>query len=95
MLAALLIVFREVLEAGLIIGIVLAATAGTPGRLRFIGYGAAGGLAGACLLAVFAQGLAEAFAGAGQDLFNAAVLGVAVLMLAWHTVWMAGHARTL
>lgn len=95
MLAALLIVFREVLEAGLIIGIVLAATAGTPGRLRYIGFGAAGGLAGACLLAVFAQGLAAAFAGVGQELFNAGILGVAVLMLSWHTVWMAGHARAL
>ncbi|WP_339914596.1 FTR1 family protein [uncultured Brevundimonas sp.] len=95
MLAALLIVFREVLEAGLIIGIVLAATAGTPGRLRFIGYGAAGGLAGAGLLALFARQLAGAFAGAGQDVFNAVVLGTAVLMLAWHTVWMARHARAL
>ncbi len=95
MLAALLIVFREVLEAGLIIGIVLAATTGTPGRMRFIAYGAAGGLAGACLLALFAQGLAEAFSGVGQELFNAAVLTVAVLMLAWHTVWMARHARAL
>ena len=32
MLATLLIVFREVLEAGLIVGIVLAATKGIPRR---------------------------------------------------------------
>lgn len=95
MLAALLIVFREVLEAGLIVGIVLAATAGTPRRLRFIALGAAAGLAGAALLAVFAQGIADAFAGSGQEIFNAAVLMAAVLMLTWHTVWMARHARDL
>ncbi len=35
MLASLLIVFREVIEAGLIVGIVLAATRGVPGA----GYG--------------------------------------------------------
>jgi high-affinity iron transporter len=32
MLATLVIVFREVIEAGLVIGIVLAATKGVPGR---------------------------------------------------------------
>lgn len=95
MLAALLIVFREVLEAGLIVGIVLAATTGTPGRLRFIAFGSAAGLAGAALLAVFAQRIADAFAGSGQEIFNAAVLMAAVVMLTWHTVWMAHHARDL
>ena len=34
MLASALIVFREVLEAGLIVGVVLAATKGLPGRMR-------------------------------------------------------------
>ena len=36
MLASLLIVFREVLEAGLIVGIVFAATEGIPSRTRWI-----------------------------------------------------------
>ena len=34
MISALIIVFREVIEAGLIVGIVLAATTGVPGRER-------------------------------------------------------------
>lgn len=95
MFAALLIVFREVLEAGLIVGIVLAATTGIPGRSRFIAIGAAGGLAGACVLALFAQGLGNAFSGTGQEIFNASALTAAVLMLAWHTGWMARHGRDL
>ena len=37
MLAALIIVFREVFEAGLIIGIVLAVTGYVPHRNRWIG----------------------------------------------------------
>ena len=36
MLASLIIVFREVFEAGLIVGIVLAATRGVPRRGAFI-----------------------------------------------------------
>jgi high-affinity iron transporter len=95
MLASLLIVFREVLEAGLIVGIVLAATEGVRGRARWIGAGVGGGLVGAGLVALFAERLSEAFAGSGQELFNAVILIAATVMLAWHTVWMARHARAL
>src|SRR5690242_2670240 len=95
MLAAALIVFREVLEAGLIVGVVLAATEGVAKRGRWIAGGIAAGIISACLVAFFAQGLADAFAGAGQNLFNAAILIAAVAMLSWHILWMAGHARQL
>ncbi len=54
MLATLVIVFREVLEAGLIVGIVLAATRGVPQRGFWVTVGIGGGLVGACLVAAFA-----------------------------------------
>ena len=95
MLAALLIVFREVFEAGLIVGIVMAVTAGIAGRGWWIGGGAAAGVLGACLLALFAASLSAAFEGFGQELFNASILLVAVAMLTWHNVWMARHGREL
>jgi high-affinity iron transporter len=95
MLASLIIVFREVLEAGLIVGIVLAATRAVPLRGLWVGLGIAGGVIGACLVAAFAGALADLFDGSGQELFNAAVLGVAVLMLTWHNVWMASHGREI
>ena len=95
MLAALLIVFREVFEAGLIVGIVMAVTAGIAGRGWWIGGGAAAGVLGACVLALFAASLSAAFEGFGQELFNAAILLVAVAMLTWHNVWMARHGREL
>ena len=95
MLAAALIVFREVLEAGLIVGVVLAATEGVAGRARWIAGGVVGGVAGAALVAVFAQQLSEAFAGAGQSVFNAAILVAAVAMLSWHVLWMSRHAREM
>src|ERR1700748_203137 len=93
--ATLLIVFREVIEAGLIVGIVLAATTGVPHRGRFVALGVAGGVIGACLVAAFAGELASLFQGSGQELFNAAILLLAVAMLTWHNVWMASHGREM
>ena len=95
MIAALIIVFREVFEAGLIVGIVMAATQSIPGRGLWIAGGIGAGVIGSCIVAMFAGALSRAFAGAGQELFNAAVLGIAVLMLTWHNVWMARHGREL
>jgi high-affinity iron transporter len=94
-IAALIIVFREVFEAGLIVGIVLAATRGVAHRTAWISGGVAAGVLGSCVVAAFAGVLAQAFAGAGQELFNAAVLSIAVVMLTWHNVWMARHGREL
>jgi high-affinity iron transporter len=95
MLSSLIIVFREVIEAGLIIGIVLAATQGVPRRSLWVAYGVASGVAGACLVAAFADQIGTLFEGSGQELFNAAVLTLAVGMLTWHNVWMSGHGRQM
>ena len=95
MLATLIVVFREVIEAGLIIGIVLAATKGVARRALWVGYGVAGGVAGACLVAAFAGKLAALFQGNGQEFFDAGVLLLAVCMLTWHNVWMSGHGRAI
>jgi high-affinity iron transporter len=94
-LAALLIVFREVFEAGLIVGIVMAVTAGVAGRGYWIAGGVAAGVLGACVVALFTGGLSELFGGSGQEVFNAGILGFAVLMLTWHNVWMSRHGREL
>ena len=95
MLAALIIVFREVFEAGLIVGIVLAVTGSVPHRNRWIVGGVLAGAFAACVVAVFAGALSQLFAGMGQELFNAAILAVAVMMLTWHNVWMARHGREM
>jgi high-affinity iron transporter len=95
MLGALIIVFREVIEAGLIVGIVLAATRGVAGRGRWINLGIAGGVIGAAIVAAFAGVISDAFEGNGQELFNATVLSIAVVMLMWHNAWMARHGREL
>jgi high-affinity iron transporter len=95
MLASLVIVFREVIEAGLIVGIVLAATRSLPLRGWWVAGGVTGGALGACVVAGFAGELGALFAGSGQELFNAAILLTAVAMLTWHNAWMASHGREL
>jgi high-affinity iron transporter len=94
-IAALIIVFREVFEAGLIVGIALAVTRTVPHRNAWIGGGVLAGVLAACAVAVFAGALSNLFAGMGQELFNALILIIAVVMLTWHNVWMARHGSEL
>jgi high-affinity iron transporter len=95
MFVSMIIVFREAMEAGLIVGIVLAATQGVLGRGRWIAGGIAAGAAGASLVAVFAAVLFNMFHGAGQEVFTAAILLFAVAMLTWHVGWMSHHGRAM
>jgi len=95
MLASLIIVFREVFEAGLIVGIVAAATRGILHKGAFIGGGVGVGVIGAIILAGFAGALSDALAGKGQEVFNASILSLAVVMLGWHNLWMASHGREM
>jgi high-affinity iron transporter len=95
MIGALIIVFREVIEAGLIIGIVLAATRSVVGSRLWVGIGVLGGILGSCIVAAFTGTIAEFFNGFGQEIFNAIILAVAVVMLAWHNIWMAMHGRQM
>jgi high-affinity iron transporter len=95
MFAAAIIVFREVIEAGLIVGIVLAVTRQIPRSGIWISAGVGAGILGSCLVAAFTGAIGSAFSGAGQELFDAAILATAVVMLAWHNIWMARHGRQM
>ena len=95
MFATAVILFREVLEASLIIAIVLGASRGIHQRGRWVLAGVGIGLLGASLVALLATMASEYFSGDGQALLNASILLAAVVMLTWHNVWMAAHAREL
>lgn len=90
-----LIIFRETLEAALVISIVGAATRGVSRRSSFIVAGVLLGVLGSGLIAALTETIANLADGSGQELFNAAVLGTAVLMLGWHHIWMASHGAEL
>ena len=93
MFAIALIVFRESLEAALLLGIVAAATQALAGRWRWLGAGVAIGTAGALGLAFMAGQISAWLDGVGQDVVNIAVLSAALAMLLWHCIWVGAHAR--
>jgi high-affinity iron transporter len=95
MFSAAIIVFRESLEACLIISIMLAATRGVPARSRWVLGGVVAGLLGAALVASGMEVISNLADGMGQELFNVGILVVAIAMLAWHNIWMASHGREL
>ncbi len=95
MLASAIIVFREVLEAALVIAVLLGATKGLKGRGAWVGWGIAAGALGALIVAAFMGEISQSLSGVGQPIFEAAVLLTAVLMLGWHNVWMSRHGRRI
>jgi high-affinity iron transporter len=95
MLPTAIIVFREVLEAALIVGVVMAASRGAIGRGLWVSGGIVAGVLGACMVALFAATIAAAAQGMGQELFDAGILFAAVCMLGWHNIWMSSHGREL
>lgn len=95
MFGAGLIVFRESLEAALLIGIMAAATRGLARRNLWIVLGVAAGLVGSFVVAGLTEYIAQLADGSGQELFNAAILGVAVVMIGWHNIWMASHGAEM
>jgi high-affinity iron transporter len=95
MFGTAIIVFREVLEASIIIGILAAATRNIPGSRRWLVAGMLAGLVGSGVVAASTDAIGSLASGIGQEIFNAIVLGVAVLMLAWHNIWMSSHGAAL
>jgi len=95
MITSFIIVFREVLEASLVVGIVAAAVKGLPHRGRWVGLGVAIGVAGAAAVAAGIGEISRFANGSGQEIFDAGVLFGAGLMLAWHNIWMAQHGREM
>ena len=53
------------------------------------------GLLGSAMVAASTDAIGSLADGIGQELFNAIVLGTAVLMLAWHNIWMSSHGAAL
>ncbi len=90
-----IIVFREILEIALVVGIVLAATRGLPARGALVLGGLGLGLLGSYLIFHFTDAINEAVDGVGQEVFNAGVMFTAVLFLSWTVIWMKRHGREL
>lgn len=95
MISALVIVFREMLEMALVVGLLMAATRGMPGSRRWIGAGVCCGLLGAVFFGLFMEQMESSFNGDGEFIFNAAVLLLASVLIAWTVFWMGRHGHEI
>lgn len=90
-----IVVFREILEVSLIIGILTAATKEISGRAKWILGGLLLGIAGSTAIALFTDRISESLNGNGQEFFNGLILLAASLMIGWTVLWMQKHAKSL
>ncbi len=95
MLQTAIIVFREVFEIVLIVGIIMAATRGVPSRWKALGIGFLGGIIGSLILSVFTGSISDLADGMGQEYFNAFILFIAAGFIGWTLIWMKRHAREM
>ena len=95
MFSIALIVFREVFEISLIVSILMVATKGLVKRTQWVGIGILLGIAGAILIAFFADAISQAAQGMGQEMLNATILLIAATLIGWTTIWMTRNGRHL
>ena len=95
MISSLVIVFREMLEMVLVVGVLMAATRGMPGSRHWIALGVFGGLMGAVFFGLFMEQMESAFEGDGEFIFNAVVLLLASVLISWTVFWMSRHGREM
>lgn len=95
MIASWIIVFREILEMTLVLGVLLAATVGAQHSRRWIFLGALIGFMGAVVVALLMEEMEASMDGSGEFIFNAVVLSIAACLLAWTVLWMSEHGRDM
>jgi len=95
MISSMIIVFREVLEMAIVLGVLMAATQGAMRSRRWIAFGTLAGLLGAIIMALFMEELESSVSGDGEFIFNAIVLALASLLIAWTVIWMSKNGREM
>lgn len=90
-----LVIFREILEISLILGILTAATKDVKGTKKYILLGLISGISGALILAFFTDKISQSLDGMGQEIFNAIILALAATMISATIIWMNKHAKSI
>jgi len=97
MLETLLIMWRETLEAALIVGILLTylARSGQRAGMRYVWAGGGAAVLAALLTAAASKGAAASVGPDAQEILQVAVLFLAVGVLTWMVLWVHRNARAM
>lgn len=95
MFSIAVVIFREMFEIALIVGVLMAASRGLRKRGQWVAVGVLGGMAGSVGCAFFADRISQAAQGMGQEILNAMILLVAAALIGWTVLWMSRHGREL
>ena len=97
MLGTFVITWRETIEAALIVGILLTYLdkIGQSSQFRMVFWGVAWAVAAAAAFAGLSTYAAALFQDAGQEIFGAAILFLATVVLTHMVVWMHHNAREI
>jgi high-affinity iron transporter len=89
------IFFREVLEITLIIGVIMAATRDLLGRNFWVITGIISGILGSIAISLSINQIIDSFEGEGEEIFKAAIMLIASMMVAWTVIWMKIHSKEI
>jgi high-affinity iron transporter len=94
MIETLLVMWREALEAALIVGILLTylGRSGNRAGVRYVWFGAAAAVAAAIACGIASSGAVALLDSEAQELLQAAVMALAVGVVSWMVIWMHRHA---
>jgi len=90
-----IVVFREILEIALILGILTSATKDIKNRASWILVGLGLGIVFSIILAIFTDKISSSLDGLGQEFFNGLIMLSASFMIGWTVLWMQKHAKSL
>jgi len=94
MISSAIIVFREILEIALVVGIVSSILKGKENK-KYILYGLGGGAFLSLILALLLNNISSFFIGSASDILNAVILLVAIFFIGWTIVWMNVRGRQM
>jgi len=97
MIAALLLAFREGLEAALILGVVLSVLkrVGQAGRARYVWLGAGLAALASLVIGIGFYSLGVAFEGRAEEAFEGVAMLLAAGVLTWMIFWMGRQGRAV
>jgi high-affinity iron transporter len=90
-----IVVFREILEISLILGILASATTNIKGRTKWIMIGLLSGLGLSIILAMLTDKISQSLNGSGQEIFNGTIMLSACAMLGWTVIWMQKQGKVI